>query len=247
MFDYYKSRIEETYRELTRRKERLAIFALVGAVVLWAIWLSVAQGSGELKMGDAGTSAGGSVKSTPDPAEVKDLGQAKKKNGRSSIYVHVAGAVRDPGLLKLSVGARADAAVAAAGGMLASADPLGVNLARKLKDGEQLIVPYAPVVDPSTQTGATGGAVISSNTKGTGQTGTASSPQSAITADGLVDINLASAEELDDVPGIGPVLAERIVSYREKNGPFTSVEGLNDVSGIGDKKFEDMSPYVVVR
>ena len=137
--------------------------------------------------------------------------------GGSVIYVHILGQVAHPGLYALRDGDRAVDIVAAAGGFTATADPAGINLARFLSDGEQIVVP------------AVGEAVASGG---------------GVAADGKVNLNTADAAALDTLPRIGPALAERILAWREKNGPFASVEDLLDVPGIGDAILEGLRDLV---
>jgi competence protein ComEA len=103
----------------------------------------------------------------------------------------------------------------AAGGVAAGVDDCGVNLAREVRDGEQILL------------------------------GEACGEQSADTR-GLVSLNSATVEEFDSLPGIGPTLAQRIVSWREQNGGFASLDQLNDVTGIGDKLFAGISEFVTL-
>lgn len=128
----------------------------------------------------------------------------------ATVVVSVVGQVASPGLVSLPSGSRAADAVAAAGGLLPGADPASVNLAAVIADGEQLTIglPGAPGRSPTT--GANGS-------------------RSAT----LVNLNTAGAAELDALPGIGPVLAQRIVDFRDRQGPFRSVDALDDVPGIG--------------
>ena len=139
--------------------------------------------------------------------------------------VDVAGKVRHPGLYRLPAGARVQDAVLAAGGMLPGVDPASVNLARKLVDGEQLAVGVSPAAGPAAVSGAS-----------------ASSGGPA----GPLDLNTATAEQLDALPGVGPVLAQRIVDWRSQHGRFDSVTQLGNVSGIGDAKLADLTPLVTV-
>jgi competence protein ComEA len=133
----------------------------------------------------------------------------------SVIYVHILGQVVHPGLYALRDGDRGVDIVAAAGGFTETADPAGINLARFLTDGEQIVVPAVGEVVASTGGG-----------------------------DGLVNLNTADAAALDTLPRIGPALAERILDWREKNGPFASVEDLLDVPGIGDAILEGLRDLV---
>ncbi|MGN6272802.1 MAG: helix-hairpin-helix domain-containing protein [Protaetiibacter sp.] len=138
--------------------------------------------------------------------------------GGSPIFVHVLGEVARPGLYELREGDRVVDAVAAAGGMTDAADPAGVNLARVLSDGEQLAIPAVGEM-------------------------TASAP--GIVADGRIDLNTADAAALDTLPRIGPAMAQRIIEWRDANGPITAVDELLAVSGIGTKTIEALRPLVV--
>ena len=135
-----------------------------------------------------------------------------------SIVVDVGGRVRRPGLVTLPLGSRVADALRAAGGALRSRDLLALNLAAKVADGQLLLV-GVPGAAPSS-----GGAASS----------------------GPVDLNSATAEQLDALPGIGPVLAQHILDWRTAHGGFRSVDQLNDVSGIGDSTFADLAPLVTV-
>ena len=148
------------------------------------------------------------------------------------VWVHVAGAVSRPGLVELAAGARVADAVEAAGGVTRVADPASVNLARPVVDGEQVVVarrgqPVAlPAVTPSGSVAVpgAGGAPVGAP----------------------VDLNTATMEQLDGLPGIGPVLAQRILDWRVANGRFTVVDELGEVSGIGDATLADLRPLVTV-
>ncbi|MCG0276701.1 MAG: helix-hairpin-helix domain-containing protein [Thermosediminibacteraceae bacterium] len=142
----------------------------------------------------------------------------------SKIVVHVAGAVKNPGVYELDEGSRVIDAVKAAGGYLPEADIASINLAKKLHDEDKL---YIPRVGESPATGDAGSGGGSSS-------------------DGRIDINSAGLEELDRLPGIGPALAQRIIDYRNQHGPFKSVEELKNVSGIGEKRFEEIKNLVKV-
>lgn len=136
-----------------------------------------------------------------------------------SVVVDVGGRVRRPGLVTLPLGSRVADALRAAGGVLRSRDLLSLNLAAKVADGQLLLV------------GVPGAAVAAS--------GDGSSA-------GPVDLNSATAEQLDALPGIGPVLAQHILDFRNAHGGFRSVDQLRDVSGIGDSTFADLAPLVTV-
>ncbi len=136
------------------------------------------------------------------------------------VVVAVAGLVVRPGLVRLPAGSRVDDAVRAAGGVVAGADPGLLNLARTLVDGEQVLVG----VDAPPGAG----------------------PAAPTAAGGAVDLNAATVADLDALPGIGPVLAQRIVDWRTEHGRFASVEQLREVTGIGDAKYADLAAEVAV-
>jgi len=142
------------------------------------------------------------------------------------IVVHVVGAVRKPGVYTFTQGARVVDAVRAAGGFTSAADQQAINLARPLVDGEQIVVPRHGEAPASGAPATAAGGGVSSG--------------------GKVNINSASAGELEQLPGIGPVLAQRIVEYRTQHGPFRTVKDLTKVPGIGEKKFSSLEPYVTV-
>lgn len=141
------------------------------------------------------------------------------------VVVHVVGLVARPGLVHLPLGARVADAVAAAGGVTRRRAADTVNLARVLVDGEQVVVGGAAVAGAAVVAGAT-------------LDGTA--------APVPVDLNLATEPVLDGLPGVGPVLAGRIVAWRVANGPFRSVDELGEVSGIGDAILAQLRPLVHV-
>ncbi|WP_446751148.1 helix-hairpin-helix domain-containing protein [Streptomyces sp. CLV115] len=142
------------------------------------------------------------------------------------IVVDVSGKVRSPGIRQLPSGARVADALRAAGGVRDGADLTGLNRARVLMDGEQIVVGTPP--GSSTAGGAAGIA--------TGSGGSA--------ATGPVSLNTATVEQLDTLPGVGPVLAQHIVDYRTQHGGFRSVDELREVNGIGDRRFADLRPLV---
>lgn len=145
-----------------------------------------------------------------------------------NVTVHVRGRVERPGVVTLPAGSRVVDAIDAAGGVRVGASLGDLNLARLLVDGEQVAVGIR---------GARGSAQTMSGDPD------ASAPDSG---DGRVDLNTASAMELEALPGIGPVLAQRIVQWREDNGTFTDVEVLGEVSGIGEALMDQLRPLVSV-
>lgn len=164
----------------------------------------------------------------PGPAAPSGLaGSAPPDAAGATVVVHVVGQVAEPGLVALPAGARVGDALDAAGGATQRADLAAVNLARAVVDGEQVYVPT-----PGEQVPAVAGAASGGGSPAESGSGGVSGP---------VDLNTADATTLETLPGIGPVLAERIVAWREENGPFASVDELGDVSGIGPALLEQLS------
>lgn len=209
--------------------KKLLVYVIAGLVVLavGGIGLASARG-GEDETGtvvisappvDGATSAGiGSVTTAPVAATT---------TAPPLIFVQVAGAVRRPGVYQMSAEARVFQVVLEAGGFTEQADQEAVPLAARLSDGCRVVIPLLgeAVAEP----------VLSSDPPAAAGTGSATGP---------VLLNSATLEQLDSLPGIGPALARQIISYRETQGPFTSIEQLTEVPGIGPSKLEQLRPLV---
>ncbi|MBQ9955715.1 MAG: helix-hairpin-helix domain-containing protein [Eggerthellaceae bacterium] len=146
------------------------------------------------------------------------------------ICVHVSGCVVAPGVYYLDEGSRVHEAISAAGGFSEEASSGYVNEARVLSDGEQVVIPSAEAVEE-----------LENSRLALGNTGSAVSGNG-----GLVNINIATAEQLQSLNGIGEVTAEKIIADREQNGPFASIEDIQRVSGIGEKKFAALRESICV-
>ncbi|ATG54724.1 competence protein ComEA [Brachybacterium ginsengisoli] len=180
--------------------------------------------------GEAGTDDGpSSAGSAPSAA----AGDGEQDTEAAEIVVHVSGAVAAPGLVRLPPGSRIDDALRAAGGALEDADLSAINLARPLVDGEQIHVPV-----PGEEPRPDAAAAPAQEGAAAGSTGPGDAAR--------IDLNTANAAELEELPGVGPAIAERIVEHRERNGPFTSVEGLLEVSGIGPATLEEIREQATV-
>ncbi|MCW2799237.1 MAG: DNA-binding protein [Aeromicrobium sp.] len=142
------------------------------------------------------------------------------------LVIDVVGKVRKPGIVTVPKGSRVFEAIAAAGGLKGKVDTTSINMARVLTDGEQILIGTTPAAVPGVAAG-TGGA-------------------GAGAAPARINLNTATAEQLDTLPGIGPVTAQSILSWRTENGRFTSVDDLLDVKGIGDATLADLRDLVVV-
>lgn len=171
---------------------------------------------------------------TGPPAAAMTAAPASATATPATIFVHVLGAVRRSGLFEVRAGARVMDVIAAAGGLTAEADQAGVNLARPVSDGEQV---YVPTVG-ETRAPPPGASAVS----GTGTGGTAASGD----APAIVNLNTATAAELETLPRIGPAMAQRIIDYRDANGRFAAVDDLRNITGIGDKTLEALAGRVTV-
>lgn len=151
---------------------------------------------------------------------------------KAPLAVHVVGAVPRPGLYEFAEGARVQDAIDAAGGMLAEANVDALNLAALLEDGQQLVIPYqdGSAVSAESSTLELPSAVTEVPTDASGVE--------------LVNINTATLEELNALPGIGPTTAQKIIDYRTENGSFSTIEDIMNVSGIGPATFEEIKDLI---
>ncbi|WP_235812743.1 ComEA family DNA-binding protein [Pseudoclavibacter helvolus] len=222
-----ESELADLFERPPRPRVRIGVGAavvLVLAVLATAIAIAAFRPTPSLgAIEEASPTAGIELDSRQAPAEGAATSSA-------TLLVHVVGAVANPGVYEVSPGARVVDGIAAAGGLEADADPSLLNMARTLVDGEQLRVPR--VGELPTAPVATGGAP-----PGAG---------GASAAGGLVNLNTATAVELEELPRIGPAMSSRIIDYREQNGGFTSVEDLKEVAGVGDATYEGLVDLVTV-
>lgn len=164
--------------------------------------------------------------SVPVESSVEDQADGKKNQ---DILVYVVGAVKSPGVYTLNEGSRVKDAIEIAGGPLSDADLLVLNLAEKLQDEDKIYIPKQGEVDEVTQGKSSQNIGLSSKD------------------DGKININTADISELEILPGIGPATAQKIIDYRNENGRFKSIEEIKNVSGIGDKKFEQIKDKITSR
>ena len=189
----------------------------------------------------AGAASGGARDAPTSSAATgspSGVGTDPAAGGSGAVVVHVVGQVRAPGLLRLAVGSRVADALEAAGGPTRGADLARVNLARLLVDGEQVQVPAPGDPDPV----AVGGGTAASAPGGGGATAgrdTGAAPRP-------VALNTADLTSLEALPGVGPVLAQRILEWRTQHGRFSSVDELGEVSGIGEKLLAQLTPLVTL-
>ena len=268
--------------------DRLSRSKSIGAVSIMAVITGVVGLS--VYKSQAGTPskiAITSVKTTLQPAESEARSAAKagliaqkpvpaaaspqtpvssaQEDPPEEFVVHVAGAVKRPGVYRLRLKARNDDAVKAAGGATPSANLDAINLAAKVEDGEQLYIPTkqeqptggattdtlssALIAKPPTlKTGAQLGSKTGRSFAKTTKKGASGGKAAKLTdpSQGKVNLNTAGIEELERLPGIGPAMAERVIDWRKENGGFKNAEDLMQVSGIGEKKFAKMQPFLLV-
>lgn len=224
-----------------QRPAVLVIGAVVATLLIMALGAGVTGALGTAGAGDggvlvtrsdAGSSERGAAEVEHDDAASDDgvSGSEVKPEKPEVIVVDVAGAVGAPSLVTLQADSRVGDAIEAAGGFAADADAARVNRAAKLQDGQQVYVPRVGEAGGS-------GAVVPD---------VGASAQGVATADGPVNINRASESDLDALPGVGPSTARAIVEDRDANGPFSTIEDLMRVSGIGEKKFEKLKSSICV-
>lgn len=191
--------------------------------------------------GAGGGAAAGAVDARDDARATRESAEAQgairvgsADGGR--VIVHVAGAVHRPGVYRLASGSRVDDALRRAGGPRRRADLAALNLAARLEDGRQVLVPERPPATGSTAAGGSRSAATAATPPVPGAAGTAAP----------VNLNTATLEQLDGLDGIGPGLAKRILDYRTANGGFNRVEELAQVPGIGPMRLATLTPLVTV-
>ncbi len=207
----------------------LAVLSLlIAAWYVWHSWPVAADVPARAESVSVGSTASPAPADDAAPPTFPAAGDAVASPTPTTVLVvHVAGSVAQPGIVTLPSGSRVADAIQAAGGALPGTDTTGVNLARVLVDGEQVLVGVpaaigAPVAGPGAPVPTQGA------------------------AGGPLDLNAATLDQLQNLPGLGPVLAQRIVDWRTAHGRFTNVDELQEVSGIGEQRLEDLRPLVRV-
>lgn len=188
----------------------IVLWLLAAGFLAFAVWRLVAPGN----------EAGGSPVRIARGPEGVARADGRRPTRAPALYVHVAGAVLRPGLVRVARGSRVAEAVSRAGGPTRRAELTGVNLAAELEDGQQVVVPLR---------GAGGVSSVAGTAPRPGEPGV---PK--------LSLGAASAEQLDELDGIGPTLSQRIIEYRTEQGGFRSLDELLEVDGIGEKRFETL-------
>ena len=214
----WRERLDETVERI-RDGRRAQVVAGLGATVCVAVVaFALLRPAGADPAPEATLPRASTTVVSPPPVS---------SSGGAVVVVQAAGAVQHPGLYRLAPGARVDDLVTAAGGLAADADADRLNLAALLADGQKIYVPR--VGEPLPSDAVTGGS-----------SGDASTPTQPL------DLNQATLQQLDALPGIGPATAQAILDYRAQHGRFRSVDDLQNVRGIGDAKLEQIRPLVRV-
>lgn len=222
----------------TERKSVVALSVVLLVAAVFAaqhFWAGRTQSvsAPEVVRAGAPNASGGSAASFGEPGKGRaaagpgDAAGAVASTGPSIVVVDVGGKVRRPGVQRLPAGSRVADALRAAGGVRPGANTDGLNRARILVDGEQVLVGRPAPLNGAGVTAGAGGAA-----------GTGAAPAAP------VSLNTATADQLDTLPGVGPVLAQHIIDHRTRHGGFRSVDELREVNGIGDRRFADLRDLV---
>jgi competence protein ComEA len=207
------------------REARMGLDSGHAVVILLVVLLGLAGaalllGLGRPRVESVDSAVSPTVVATGTPASGLDQSESPRADGGpAELVVHVAGKVHKPGIVRLPPGSRVLDAVAAAGGAHDGVDLTGLNLARMLTDGEQVLVGVPAPADAAPYPPG---------------------------APGPVNLNTATADQLEELPGIGPALAGRILAWRNEHGRFSSIEELQEVSGIGPATFAELADLVTV-
>jgi competence protein ComEA len=209
-------------KSILQNKQKTARVAVIFLLILAALFLFLFRtGSQE-------------EKELSQSIDSEDISSVKTDITEDFIVVDVAGEVKSPSVIELPIDSRINDAIVAAGGLTKDADISQINRAAPLSDGEKIYIPKK--ADQS----------IEEETDMTGSEEESTSVQNESTGNIKININLAKSEKLQEIPGVGPVTAEKIIAYRTEHGLFRKLEDLMKVSGIGEKTFEKMQPYICI-
>lgn len=216
------------YKILFEKKQKILRAVIIVVLILAALFLFLFRtGNGNEKEQDI-------IKSSETETESSTLQDIPNDIPTDVIIVDVAGEVQNPSVIELPVESRINDAINAAGGLTNQADISQINRAAVLSDGEKIFIPTRPdpTVSPTVPPG--GGSINNNATPGGNGDNT------------LININYASSAELQEVPGIGPVTSEKIIQYRTDHGLFRKLDDIKKVSGIGDKTYAKMKPFICI-
>ena len=211
--------------EISKKQKIILIFLGIVAIIGIAYYSYVSSKEENLNVSD--------TNELQVENQSNEIDEEEAENKESKIKVHISGAVKNEGVYELEEDARIIDAIEKAGGTLEIADMKNVNLASKLEDGMKIYIPKQ-------------GEVVTSSNQEVGEN-IALGNTSKESSKGKININKASKEELDTLPGIGESTAEKIINYRKEHKSFKSIEELKEVKGIGDAKFEEIKDLVDIK
>lgn len=232
-----------TRRAVVTPRVAMAACIVIVVLALGAIAAVVWPSSPQVEMPAVQDAA--AVGTTPETTETSAEtpgGPGKETNAQAQagpLIVSVVGLVVNPGVVEVPAGARVVEAIERAGGLLPEANPASVNLAAPLVDGQQIVV-GTEALPAGEIAGGSGGA------DGSGADSADSGAAGASEPSGQININTATATQLEELPGIGPATATKIIDFREKNGPFASIDALEEVPGIGPAKVEALRDVATI-
>ncbi len=231
-----------------KKKIIVAIILIIAVLIIFAVYLLSNQESfedftlNEIVLEENNQTNENITTNTENIVSEENTNENKIETEIKEIVVHITGAVKKEGIVYLKEGDRIIDAIEKAGGETKNADLSQVNLAYVLSDGQKIYIPNKnEKIDDFIIVAGTG---ITTNTS-QASTGTSRNAENN-TGTSKVNINTANEVELDSLPGIGPSIAKKIVTYRNENGKFNNIEDIKNVSGIGDAKYEELKNYITV-
>lgn len=228
-------------KKLNLKQKKIIAIILIILVIIAYYYLYLKNSTEEISNQDL------EVNNTQESNQTNET----EKETEETIVVHISGAVNIEGIVELEAGSRIANAIEKAGGVKENADMTDINLAYPLEDGMKIHIPTKEeteanknnenMIDESYVTSSSGG--VSSKE----DTNSIQGSSKSTTSNEKVNINTATQEELDTLPGIGPSIASKIIDYREQNGKFNSIEEIKEVSGIGDAKYEKIKDSITIK
>ena len=228
-------------KKLNLKQKKIIAIILIILVIIAYYYLYLKNSTEEISNQDL------EVNNTQESNQTNET----EKETEDTIVVHISGAVNIEGIVELEAGSRIANAIEKAGGVKENADMTDINLAYPLEDGMKIHIPTKEeteanknnenMIDESYIISSSGGVSSKEDTNST------QGSSSTSTSSKKVNINTATQEELDTLPGIGPSIASKIIDYREQNGKFNSIEEIKEVSGIGDAKYEKIKDSITIK
>ena len=228
-------------KKLNLKQKKIIAIILIILVIIAYYYLYLKNSTEEISNQDL------EVNNTQESNQTNET----EKETEETIVVHISGAVNIEGIVELEAGSRIANAIEKAGGVKENADMTDINLAYPLEDGMKIHIPTKEeteanknnenMIDESYVTSSSGGVSSKEDTNST------QGSSKSTTSNEKVNINTATQEELDTLPGIGPSIASKIIDSREQNGKFNSIEEIKEVSGIGDAKYEKIKDSITIK